>query len=495
MNQNVAGASLSANSPLAQRRSGVLLHLTSLPGNDDCGTLGEDARRFVDFLCDAGFRVWQLLPLGPTHEDGSPYLCLSAHAGNPRFIDPQELLQRGWLSRKQAEDSSLKSPAHIAWQGFSAIASDAERAEFESFKTATANWLPDYALFMSLRRHFDNHSWIHWPAPLRQRDAAALAQARIDHADAIEAICFEQFLFDMQWQKLHRYAQERGVALFGDIPIFVDHDSADVWAYQQQFDLDADGNPNVVAGVPPDYFSATGQRWGNPLFRWEQMEADDFSWWRARVATQMRCFDLIRIDHFRGFDAYWEIPATEPTAIAGRWMPARGEALFRRLVEEYGELSWVAEDLGTITAEVKQLMEQFHFPGMKILQFAFDGGNDNPYLPHNHQPYSVVYTGTHDNDTSLGWYQGLSSELRQRVDDYLGWPTEAMPWPLLRAALASVARLAIVPMQDLLELDSSHRMNQPGTVTGNWRWRFAWADLPTDLAGKLRHLNQIYDRS
>jgi 4-alpha-glucanotransferase len=478
-------------SPLARRRSGVLLHLTSLPGSQGCGTLGEAACRFVDFLAESGFGVWQMLPLGPTHDDGSPYLCLSAHAGNPRLIDLQALVQHGWLD---SDLTSTESPLLRAWLRFKATASPTEQTEFEQFRNSAAGWLPDYALFMALRSHFNDHSWVHWPTPLRQRDPAALKQARHHHADAIEAICFEQFLFDSQWRQLHRHSRERGVALFGDIPIFVDHNSADVWAHQRQFDLDADGNPRVVAGVPPDYFSATGQRWGNPLFRWEEMEADGFSWWQGRVATQMRYFDLLRIDHFRGFEACWEIPADEPTAMVGRWAPARGEALFQSLIERHGTLPWVAEDLGTITPEVERLMARFDFPGMKILQFAFDGGADNPYLPHNHRQQSVVYTGTHDNDTSLGWYQGLTPTLQERVDEYLGRPGEAMPWPLLRAALASVARLAIIPMQDLLGLDSAHRMNQPGTVEGNWRWRFAWSDLPADLSERLRRLNQLYGR-
>jgi 4-alpha-glucanotransferase len=305
---------------------------------------------------------------------------------------------------------------------------------------------------------------------------------------------FEQFVFFRQWHELRRAAQTRGVQLFGDLPIFVAHDSADVWAQRGYFDLDAAGQPSVVAGVPPDYFSPTGQRWGNPLYNWARMQADGFRWWIERLRTQLDLFDLVRIDHFRGFEAYWQIPADEATAINGCWVAAPGEALFQALVNELGTLPVVAEDLGMITPAVHRLREQFGFPGMRILQFAFDGGADNPYLPHNHEVNSVVYTGTHDNDTTLAWFEGLSVEQQCSVLDYLGHPGESMPWPLIRAAFASVARFAILPMQDVLQAGSGHRMNIPGSNTDNWQWRFEWDDVPAGLAGRLRHLLRIYGR-
>jgi 4-alpha-glucanotransferase len=316
----------------------------------------------------------------------------------------------------------------------------------------------------------------------------------VRHADEMTLVRFEQFIFFRQWQELRQAAQARGVQLFGDLPIFVAHDSADVWAQREYFDLDAAGQPRVVAGVPPDYFSQTGQRWGNPLYNWARLQADGFRWWLERLRTQFSLFDLVRIDHFRGFEACWQIPADAGTAVSGRWVPAPGEALFQSLQKEFGTLPVVAEDLGFITPDVHRLREQFGLPGMRILQFAFDGASDNPYLPHNHEVNSVVYTGTHDNDTTFAWFENLPVDQQRSVLEYFGHPGEPMPWPLIRAAFASVARLAILPMQDALQAGTGHRMNIPGSNTGNWQWRFTWDQIPHGLAARLRDLARRYGR-
>lgn len=481
----------------SQRRAGVLLHLTSLPSQhpDRCGNLGPEAHRFLAFLAASGFSVWQMLPTGPTHSDRSPYQALSVHAGNSELISLELLLQRGWLHVDELNLSHAEALAAAAQHFARALQTDtAVQSEFKKFCGANADWLDDYALFIAVREARDNRAWLEWETPLRRRHTDALAAARSAHTERIAAIQFEQFTFFKQWQALRVEAQRLGIALFGDLPIFVAHDSADVWARQDLFLLDDDGRPLTVAGVPPDYFSETGQRWGNPHYDWARMQADNFSWWLGRVRSQLRYFDLIRIDHFRGFEAYWEIPAAAQTAIEGRWVKAPGEALLQAFFRAFPQLPLVAENLGVITVEVEALRQQFQLPGMLILQFAFDGSRDNPYVPHRHTPLAVVYTGTHDNDTTLGWYHQLDPEARNRVHDYLGQPHENMPRPLMRAALASVANLAILPMQDLLELDSAHRMNIPGTGEGNWRWQFDWAQIPDDLSGRLYHWLALYGR-
>jgi 4-alpha-glucanotransferase len=480
---------------LDRRRAGILLHPTSLPGEAENGTLGMHALRFVDFLAASGFSVWQMLPLGPTHADRSPYQCLSVHAGNPRLISFAQLEAWGWLPHTAglsvASGAVRQTLLALARQAF--LAQGGTR-DLEAFDAAHAFWLEDYALYVALRQAHDHRAWWQWPEPLRDRDPAALAAARVRHAEDMALVRFEQFIFFRQWQELRQAAQGRGVQLFGDLPIFVAHDSADVWAQRGYFDLDAAGQPRVVAGVPPDYFSQTGQRWGNPLYNWARLQADGFRWWIERLRTQLGLFDLVRIDHFRGFEACWQIPADADTAINGRWAPAPGEALFEILQAEFGTLPVVAEDLGLITPAVHRLRAQFGLPGMRILQFAFDGGADNPYLPHNHEVNSVVYTGTHDNDTALAWFEALSVEQQRSVLDYLGHPGEPMPWPLLRAALASVARLAILPMQDVLQAGPGHRMNIPGSNTDNWQWRFEWEQLAPGLAAQLRRMVELYGR-
>lgn len=486
-----------SHSPFMFRRAGVLLHPTSLPGVGTSGTLGSEAYRFIDFLAEAGQKVWQVLPLGPTHEDLSPYQPLSALAGNPDLISTAQLGDWGLLESHQ-EASSREQRQRLLRTAAEQLLHQPEGSPLNTawlrFGQAQRLWLDDYARFRILKRHHGESAWFDWPAPLRDRDEVALAELDREAAEELALIRAEQFFFYRQWMDLKRYANERGVALFGDMPIFVAHDSADVWSARELFDLDDDGHPTVVAGVPPDYFSATGQRWGNPLYDWTAMEKDGFGWWRDRMALLLKRYDLMRIDHFRGFEAYWEIPASEETAINGRWVKAPGEALFKVLQQSFDPLPIIAEDLGIITDEVLALRDGFALPGMKILQFAFSGTADNPYLSHNHEVNSVVFTGTHDNDTTLGWYRSLDDGVRGYIAEYMGSPAEAVPWSMIRAAYASVARLAMVPMQDLLELGSEARMNTPGTTEGNWRWRFDWEQIPATLTGRLHHLASLYQR-
>lgn len=487
--------------PFDRRRSGVLLHPTSLPGKWERGDLGPEAYRFVEFLAAAGQTVWQALPLGPPHADLSPYQCLSVHAGNPELISPELLVAEGWLTHDDldrlagdGENGFRERLIACAYNGFVNHASDHDRAQYEAFKQRHGYWLEDFALYRTLRRRHGGAPWNQWPVPQRDRHAQALERVRREDGDHLGQVCFEQYVFFLQWADLKSYANARDILLFGDLPIFVAYDSADVWAQRQYFKLNGEGRPEVIAGVPPDYFSATGQRWGNPHYHWEQLQADGFRWWIERIASQLELFDIIRIDHFRGFEACWEIPIDESTAINGRWVKVPGDELFKALQGRFGVLPLVAEDLGLITAEVTRLREEYGLPGMKILQFAFDSDAANPYLPHNHESNSVVYTGTHDNDTTMGWYGKLTPDQAAYVDEYLGSPGEAMPWSLIRCALASVAHLAVVPMQDILALGSEHRMNTPGTEQGNWMWRFTWDQVGEELPGRLARLTELYGR-
>ncbi len=480
-----------------RRRAGVLLHPTSLP----CGDLGADAYRFVEFLQHSGATLWQMLPTGPTHADGSPYQCLSVNAGNELLISLEKLVEQGWLQSDQLEAKRQLSDCAMrraclsdACRQFLATADESQQHGFNAFCELHHHWLHDFALYRALRQIHHLCSWVDFPAPLRDRETDALSQAAIALEDSLKRVKFEQYMFFLQWRELKAFAQERGVLLFGDMPIFVAHDSAEVWAHREYFLLDEQGQPTVVAGVPPDYFSETGQRWGNPLYNWQVMADDGYQWWIERLRTQMELFDVVRIDHFRGFEAYWEIPAHEETAINGHWVKGPGVALFDAITEALGSLPLVAEDLGLITPEVHALRERFNLPGMKILQFAFDGGSDNIYLPHNHEICSVVYTGTHDNDTSCGWWDGLSAEQQTRVTEYLGRPAEEMPWSLIRVALASVSLWAVMPMQDILALGSSDRMNIPGTSEGNWTWRFDWHQLQPGRQAHFAHLVALYGR-
>ncbi len=496
MNEAASPPLLSIHHLLKQRRAGVLLHVTSLPGPANVGDLGCNAYRFVDFLVASGMTVWQILPIGPTMFDNSPYQSSSVYAGNPRLISLELPVERGWL--KAMPDSvitdTLRSEAiKQAFEGFRKHASNHDQHDYQRFVAEQKHWLEDYALFRALHQE-ENACWWDWHYTLRDRQPQALAMARARLKSSIDLTRFEQYLFYTEWMHLKRYANDRGVLLFGDVPIFVAHDSAEVWAHRDLFDLLDDGHPRVVAGVPPDYFSETGQRWGNPLYRWDVMQADGFRFWVERLRAQATLFDLLRIDHFRGFEAYWEIPANEPTAVNGHWIQAPGDELFSVLYRKLPDLALIAEDLGVITPEVDALRKRYHLPGMKILQFAFSGGADNPYLPFHHNQESVVYTGTHDNDTTLGWYKSLDDASREFVDEYLGKPLEVMPWPLIRSALASRANLAVIPFQDILGLDSEHRMNIPGTSEGNWAWRFTWDHIKPETEERLLRRIRMYGR-
>ncbi|OZY83164.1 4-alpha-glucanotransferase [Cellvibrio mixtus] len=496
-------------SPLFQRRTaGVLLHPTSLPCSESYsrnettkafGTLGKEAYAFVDFMATAGFSIWQMLPTGPTQADMSPYQSISAHAGNPDLISLDWLAEKNWIDAGQVttrEPIPLAELRELAAASFyKHLGSNAELEQaFAAFRQAQAYWLDDFSLFSALRAEYQNTSWVDWPATIRTRHDEALNQIRLTLKYKIDQVLFEQFAFFSQWSALKKYANEKGIYLFGDMPIFVGHDSADVWAQQHYFNLDDQGRPLTVAGVPPDYFSETGQHWGNPHYNWNQMQQDGFQWWLARLKTQLHLFDLIRIDHFRGFEAFWEIPADSEDARSGRWVKAPGEAFLQACFDAYPELPLVAENLGVITDEVEALRRQFNLPGMLVLQFGFDGNSNNPHLPHNHSRDEVIYTGTHDNDTTLGWYETLADEHRKQLQAYCFNSTEPMPWLLIETALASVGSMAIIPMQDLLELDGGHRMNMPGTTDKNWVWTFLWDQVDPALAGRVRQLLAIYHR-
>lgn len=456
------------------RRAGVLLHISSLPSAD----LGQDAWLFVDLLESMGASVWQTLPLSMTHSDGSPYQCLSAHAGNPHFISLDALVSDGWLSQVDIEHLNREDLMAKAYVGF---ANDKSAKKSFNHFCKSANWLEDFALFIVLRNHFERAGWMHWPDAYKNRDPLTIQAAKQRYSNEIEIVKFTQFVFFKQWHALKVYANSKHISLFGDIPIFVAYDSAEVWAESSLFKLDADKNMTVVAGVPPDYFSATGQRWGNPHYDWQAMQSDGFRWWLSRMHTQNDLFDLVRIDHFRGLQAAWEIPATEETAIIGEWALAPGDSLLQAITKHFPQMTLIAEDLGIITDEVDALREKYHLPGMKILQFAFDGSPDNPYLPERITPNSVVYTGTHDNDTTLGWYLSMNEGQRHPLHIYLQTDHPVMPQALIEMAFASSGELAIIPMQDILLLDSSHRMNIPGTVDGNWQWRFDWEQVQPEM--------------
>lgn len=466
------------------RRAGVLLHPTSLPGD---GPLGYPAQRFLEFLHAGGFACWQMLPINPAAPDGSPYQSESCHAADPRLLS----LEPAVLG---LDVGGVRSAGALA-AAFETQADASRRAALAAFRQREAGWLEDYALYRALKQRAGGAAWWDWPAPWRGRDAQALVDARERCAREREAVVLEQFLLEEQWQALRAQARARGIALIGDLPMFVAADSCEVWSRPGLFRLAPDGRAAVVAGVPPDYFSVTGQRWGNPVYAWEAHRREDFAWWLARVRRQLEWFDLLRIDHFRGLAATWEIPAACDTAEHGRWVDVPGDALLARLADALGELPFIAEDLGTITPDVVALRARWQLPGMNVLQFAFDSDAANPYLPHNHRRRALVCTGTHDNDTTLGWFTALDDARRTRVLDYLGQPGEAMPWPLIRAALASVAELAVVPLQDLLGLGSEARMNVPGTASGNWVWRCAEDVLDDALAARCAALNVRYGRS
>jgi 4-alpha-glucanotransferase len=492
------------------RASGILLHPTSLPGPHGAGDLGPSARHFVDWLVAAQQRLWQILPLGNIGAGHSPYMSTSAFAGNGLLVDLADLQARGWLDAADlVPPAAFAAPridhaAMIPWrvdrlrraaQRYARSAGAAERADHAGFCAAHASWLDDYALFMALAEAHPGRVWSDWEAPLAQRDPAALEAARARHAEAMDFHRFVQWRFFDQWASLRRYANERGVQIVGDAPIYVAWHSAEVWARPELFDLDKSRMPSHVAGVPPDYFSATGQRWGNPLYRWSAHADEQYAWWIERVRRTFELVDVLRIDHFRGFAHYWEIPASEPTAVHGRWRVGPGAALFKAIAAALGPLPIIAEDLGLITPDVTALRKRFALPGMRVLHFAFaEGTSRNLYLPHHHEPDSVVYTGTHDNDTTLGWWAQAGEAERQHVRDYLGTDGREIHWDLIRAALASVADTAIVPLQDVLGLSGEHRMNRPGEGEGHWAWRFDWSQVQPEHAQRLAAMVRLYGR-
>lgn len=502
------------------RASGILLHPTSLPGPYGVGDLGDEAYRFADFLIAAGQSLWQVLPLGPTGYGDSPYACYSAFAGNELLISPERLRKEGLINKNDlANVRSLPgggidfAAAHelkdaLLAQAFTSYqrTTDTEfRSAFETFAELNAAWLDDYALFRALKNAHGGGPWYEWERSLARRTQPALAQARQELHEQIEAQKFYQFLFFKQWSELKTYCNRRGIKIIGDIPIFVAHDSADVWTNPDQFKLNPDGLPTVVAGVPPDYFSKTGQYWGNPLFNWDHMLADGFKWWIERVRSTLEMVDIARIDHFRGFAACWEIPGGDKTAERGRWVQAPGRELFNAIRHSLGELPIIAEDLGVITPDVENLRDDLGFPGMRILQFAFSSDTKNLDLPHNYHRNLVVYTGTHDNDTTVGWFNSVAGEgstrsatqiesERQFCMKYLATKGEEIHWDFIRAVFASVANLALVPMQDVLGLGTEARMNLPNSTSGNWLWRFDENALTDEIATRLRELSDLYGR-
>ncbi|WP_428311652.1 4-alpha-glucanotransferase [Hydrocarboniphaga sp.] len=486
---------------LGQRRAGVLAHITSLPGPLGNGDFSHDAYRFVEFCAASGFSIWQVLPLNPTHADGSPYFSLSANAGNPLLISLDWLVDRGWLGGVDPSITAAEAPAYrqaslrIAYKSFAVDADAAWKKRHKTFCERNAAWLDDYAAFTAFNALHDGAAWTDWSPVLRDRSGAAYEQALADHADAMNQVRFEQFVFFAQWNDLRAYAHRNGVYLFGDLPIFVAHHSADVWSHRGLWQLDRAGQPTVVAGVPPDYFSETGQVWGNPLYRWAAHRKDDFAWWLTRLKTQRELFDLLRIDHFRGLEACWEIQAGETTAIDGKWVKTPGDELLSAVQLHLGDLPLVAEDLGEITPEVEALRKQFAMPGMRVMQFGFGGGPDNLHLPHNFATDFVAYTGTHDNAVTLEWYEALTAAEKDEVARYLPTSRVDMPDAMIEAVYASVARLAVIPMQDVLALGEGNRMNTPGTMgEENWRWRFEWSQLKDARKADLKELARLYNR-
>lgn len=497
------------------RRSGILLHPTSLPGRFGIGDLGRSAYRFVDFLAAAGQSYWQVLPLSPTGYGDSPYQTLSAFAGNPSLISFDRLVERGHLSQVDVEEcpdfpvdrvdfgpvSQYKSQLlDRAFDGFQAAATVDEQRAFDAFCDRQAYWLDDFALFMALKRHHDLDPWRAWSPGLASRDPSALARAREALAREIERQKYQQWQFFEQWLGLKRYANRRGISIIGDVPIFMALDSADVWAHTHLFHFDEDLQPTVVSGVPPDYFSDTGQLWGHPLYRWDAMSANDYAWWKRRFRMAFTQADVVRIDHFRGFYNYWEVPAEAETAIDGRWRYGPGGDLFRTATSELGELDIIAEDLGDFDEESRAaldaLQDAFGYPGMKVLQFAFGSGPTDPFLPHNYSNECVVYTGTHDNDTVRGWYRVTSTkEERARARRYLDSDGSDIAWDMIRLAWGSVANTAITTAQDLLSLGHEARMNVPGTVgPSNWSWRLRPGALTHEVASRLRAMTTTYGR-
>lgn len=495
-----------------RRQAGLLVHPTSLPGRFGIGDIGPGAVEFVKWAASAGQRIWQILPLNPTGFGHSPYGALSAFAGNPLLISPERLVDDGL-----AEQSDLDMPASMnegrvhygdvtrwketllrkAWSKFAEHPHSNLQHRFHEFRNDPAQhyWLEDFALFLALKERFGGVEWPEWDEALARREKKAMAAAKRELKGEIEFHCFVQFVFFRQWWQLRHEAWSHGITIMGDLPIYVAYDAADVWSHRDLFLLDEQNRPIEVAGVPPDYFSATGQRWGNPLYRWDRVAERGYDWWLERIGANLRMTDLVRLDHFRGFAGYWAIPASEETAVNGRWAHGPGAGLFDAIRARFGSLPLIAEDLGTITADVDQLRHSLGIPGMKVLQFGF-GDDDNIHLPHHHTVDTVAYTGTHDNDTTRGWYETAGDDQQRRVSDYFGECSADISWRMIRAAYGSVAETAIVPLQDVFSLGSEARMNTPGDSEGNWGWR-ATSDLfeKKDVTQRLRRLAEVTGRS
>jgi len=491
-----------------KRESGILLHPTSLPGKYGIGSLGNSSRWFVDWLSEHQQKVWQILPLNPTGFNHSPYQCYSAFAGNPNLIDLDELVSTGYLESDDVITAPHFSTHRVDFTEAIGFREPLLRKAFIRFRETGgfglpeymqfwdehAWWLDSYSLFYACHKNLKGKNWSYWEDALAERKEGALHFYYRRFREDVEYQRFLQFVFFQQWFELKHYANKKGVEILGDIPLYVSYDSADVWANQDLFMLDEKRKPVKVGGVPPDYFSETGQRWGNPIYKWERLKERGFDWWLARIHFNLKMFDRVRIDHFRGLESFWAIPYGEKTAVKGKWLPAMGDELFRILRDQLGNLPIVAEDLGTITEEVHALRKKYSFPGMKVLQFAFDNGSDNEYLPHNYETDFVVYTGTHDNNTTRGWWKSLTADERRKVVPYMVNPKEEKHWQLIRLALSSVAETAIIPFQDVLGLSERARMNTPGTVDGNWNWRFSKRELHRSHGEKLLKLTQLYAR-
>lgn len=492
---------------IAMRKSGILLPVSSIPSKYGIGTFSKEAYEFVDFLTDAGQKLWQILPLGPTGYGDSPYQSFSTFAGNPYYIDLEALIEKGWLTEAECEECDFgDNQMYVDYEKiylsrFKVLRKAYERSgigsdkEFIAFKGENAFWLEDYALYMAVKNSFQGVSWIEWDEDIRLRKPAAMKEYKDKYSKEVEFYEFQQFLFANQWFALKEYANEKGIDIIGDIPIYVAFDSADTWANPELFQLDKDCIPIGVAGCPPDAFSSTGQLWGNPLYKWEYHKATGYEWWMRRIDYCYRLYDIVRIDHFRGFDEYYFIPYGNPTAELGHWEKGPGYDIFRVMKEKLGNKRVIAEDLGFLTPSVIKLVKKTGYPGMKILQFAFDSREESDYLPHNYTNNSVVYTGTHDNDTTMGWYDTFNRRDKSFAKRYLNIKErKEVHWEFIRSALASVADTAVIPMQDYLGLGSEARINVPSTVGNNWKWRLIAGQTDSELAEKIRKMAKLYGR-
>jgi 4-alpha-glucanotransferase len=494
-----------------ERNAGILLHPTSLPGKFGIGDLGSEAFNFINFLEHSGQKLWQVLPLGPTGYGDSPYQCFSAFAGNPLLISPEKLYEDGFLAKEEIDNAPESNPHKVDFgkiinykkelflKAFNAfrINPNGLKEEFENFSGEQSDWLEDYSFFMALKDFHSGAPWNKWEKSLVERKQKVMKEWREKLYDQMLYQKFIQFIFFKQWKEVKNYANEKGIKMIGDVPIFIAYDSADLWANKELFTVDKSGKLGSVAGVPPDYFSETGQLWGNPLYKWDLMEKNDFEWWRKRLSTLLEFIDIIRIDHFRGFDAYWEIPGDAPNAITGKWVKAPGEKLFNSLKKHFGELPILAEDLGVITKSVEALRDRFDFPGMKILQFAFGTGMEDKFLPHNYISNCCVYTGSHDNDTTRAYFEKAKeqdNDIFEHARKYLAYDGNNFTAELIRTAYSSVANTVLIPMQDILNLGGEARMNFPSKLGGNWSWRFTWDQVKPELADYYKYLSELYER-